>query len=482
MTRSETVAVIGAGFAGIVTAVKLRRAGVDVVVFERSDGVGGTWWENRYPGAETDAASHLYSYSFAPYRWSRTHVRQAEIQAYLEHVAEAFGIRPLVRFKEGVTAVEWDDASAEYVVETGSGARERFGFVVSAVGIFGEPRLPDWPGLESFAGPVVHTAAWDPATDWVGKRVAVVGTGSSAVQVVAALAPEAGHLTVFQRQPGWVLPKRDRDYTAVERRVFERRWAQRLDRIRLYLRQERREWRGALFRPGTRHHRWGEAVCRRFIAEIFAERPDLAAAVTPDYPFAGKRPVVSSDFYPALLRENVTLVPRAVSRCTTDGVVDADGVEHPADVLVLATGFEASRYLASLEVRGPGGLDLHRVWGDDPYALLGLMLPGFPNFFVMYGPNTNGGLIVSNLEHQADFVVHQVTRVRRRRATSVEARDAVVRRYDDWVQHRLAGTAWARGRNYYTSASGRIVTQWPEGAAVYAALTVLLRRVGTRVR
>jgi cation diffusion facilitator CzcD-associated flavoprotein CzcO len=475
------VAIIGAGFGGIVTAIKLKNAGVEFVVYERSEGVGGTWWDNRYPGAETDAASHLYAYSFAPYDWSRTHVRREEIQQYLEHVAESFGIAPMIRFKETVEEVAWDDATSQYVLRTATGETERFQFVVSAVGLFASPKYPQWPGLEDFAGDVVHTAEWDESLDVTGRRVAVVGTGSSAVQVVPTVAPHAHSVTVYQRQPGWVLPKGDRDFSALERRVFGWPLTQRLNRIRLYLRQERREWHGAVFRPGSRMNRRSEAVARRYIAEVFADRPDLTEALTPDYPFAGKRTVVTSQFYPSLLRDDVQLVPRAVLSCTPTGIIDSEGEEREADVLVLATGYEATRFLASLEVRGRDGADLQQVWGLDPYALAGLMVPGFPNFFIMYGPNTNGGLTVSNFEHEADFIVGQVQRVLRSGKSQVDAREPVVTAYNRWVQHRISSTAWVDGSNYFASRTGRIVTQWPEGAAAYALVLFLLRRIGTRI-
>lgn len=475
------VAIIGAGFAGIVTAIKLQRAGIDYVIFERSEGVGGTWWENRYPGAETDAASHLYAYSFAPYDWSRTHVRRAEIQEYLEHVAESFGVMDSIRFKETVDSVTWDDASCEYVVQTAAGESERFAFVVSAVGLFASPKFPVWPGLEDFSGEVVHTAEWDEALDVTGKDVAVVGTGSSAAQVVPTVAPHARSVTVYQRQPGWVLPKGDRDFSAWERRLFSLPMTQRLNRIRLYVRQERREWHGAVFRAGSRMNRRWENKARAYLAEVFADRPDLADALLPDYPFAGKRTVVTSDFYPALLRDDVHLVPKAVVSCTSTGIIDSEGEERKADVLVLATGYVATKFLASLQVRGRNGTDLNTVWGPDPYALAGLMVPGFPNFFIMYGPNTNGGLTVSNFEHEADFIVSQITRVLRKGKSQVDARGSVVSAYNRWVQHRISSTAWVDGSNYFASSTGRIVTQWPEGAAVYALVLLALRRLGTRV-
>jgi cation diffusion facilitator CzcD-associated flavoprotein CzcO len=357
-----------------------------------------------------------------------------------------------------------------------------FDFVISAVGIFGRPRYPQWPGLEDFGGRVLHTAVWDESVDLRGKRVAVVGTGASSVQVVPTVAPDVSQLYVFQREPGWVLPKADRDYSPVEQERNRSRTVQRYRRIRNYLDQESREWSGALFRPGSRTNRAAEDRCRAYIAETFRDRPDLAAAVTPTYPFAGKRIVITSAFYPALLRDNVELVSSSVQRCTPTGVVDANGVEREVDVIILATGFEVADYLASLDVQGPGGRGLRQAWEGDAFALLGMMVPGFPNFFIMYGPNTNGGLIVSNLEHQAEFVVRQISRTIASGQTTVEARPWIVDVYNRWLQWRLAKTSWAVGNNYFKSPSGRIVTQWSEGAAAYALMTKALRRVGTRRR
>lgn len=476
--RARSIAIVGAGFGGIAAAAALRRAGHgDLTIYEASSGVGGTWFDNVYPGAATDAASHLYSYSYAPHDWARTHVGQGEIRRYLEDVVDRLDLRRLIRLSTRVADVAWDEARQGYHVTTAEGESRIFDVVVSAVGLFAKPRWPTWPGLESFGGPVVHTARWKPV-DLAGKRVAVVGTGSSAAQVVPALAPDVAHLTLFQRQPGWLLPKQDREFSPWERRLLRFWPLRKLYRLKLYLAQERREWNGAFFKPGSASNTQARDAALAYIREVFADRPDLAAAVTPDYPFAGKRAVVSSDFFPALKRPNVSLVPKAVTACTPGGVVDTDGVEHAADAIVLCTGFEVTEYLSTLPVKGRDGRTLSQAWKGEPQAFLGLMVPGFPNFFMLYGPNTNGGFIISNLERQAAFMAAEVSRIARLGQPRVEVSTAATERYNAWLQGRMAGTAFGEGQNYFKSASGRIVTQWPDNATQYAWRLSTLRHFG----
>lgn len=483
MNPSKTpfrIAVIGAGFGGIAAAFFLKRAGFsDIRIFDAAEGVGGTWWSNRYPGAATDAASHIYSYSFAPHDWSRTHVGWRELQGYLEAVVDRFGLRPHLRLKTAVTSAVWQPDVERWLVTTDKGEAELYNAVVSAVGMFTRPKYPDWPGLDGFQGPVLHTAAWDPAVDLSGKHVAVVGTGSSAAQVVPAIAPAVSHLTLFQRQPGWLLPKRDRDFSTAERALLSRSWLRRkLLRLKLYTAQEVREWRGAFFRPGARPNSEARDAALAYIDAVFADRADLKAAVTPDYPFAGKRAVMSSDFYPALKRANVTLVPKAVARAEADGLVDADGVRRRFDAIVLATGYAVTDYLASLPTVGRHGRSLSDVWKGEPEAFLGVMVPGFPNFFMLYGPNTNGGFIVSNLERQARFAAGELRRLARRGERTVEVSAEASARYNAWLQAQMSGTAFVEGRNYFKTASGKIVTQWPDNATAYAWKLWAARRFG----
>lgn len=359
---------IGGGFGGIAAAARLRHAGFDdVVVFERSAGLGGTWFDNRYPGAETDAPSHLYCYSFAPYAWTRSHVRQPELQAYLEHVVDRFDLRRHFRFGHDVSSLTWDEQSQEYVVVSTSG-EERFHAVICAVGMFTRPRYPDLPGLEEFHGAVAHTARWDAALDVTGKRVAVIGTGSSASQVAPTLAGTAAHVLVFQRQPAWLLPKGDHDFSARQLALWRLPGMWKLHRAMLYAGHNRRELGGRLFNPASRVNRAARARATANIERVLGGRPDLMAAVT--YDFGGKRAILSSAFYESLLRPDVELVPRGVVRATARGVVDSVGVEHEADVIVLATGFEGVGYLRSLEVVGRQGTRVHDVWQGEPFAFL----------------------------------------------------------------------------------------------------------------
>ncbi len=474
-----SVAVIGGGFGGIAAAVNLQRRGIeDFVIFERSEGPGGTWWDNRYPGAETDAPAHLYCFSFAPFDWTRTHVRRPELQAYVDHLVERFRLLPHFRFATSITTVAWDEQGQGYVLTTDSGEQHRFDAVISAVGMFSAPRLPHVPGLDAFRGAKLHTASWDHSVDLRDQRVAVMGTGSSAAQVVPTVAGEAHQVYVFQRQPGWLLPKGDRDLTATERALFRVPGLWRLNRLRLYLKQERREVRGAFFRPGTRSNGRARDTALRHIETVFAARPDLQAAVTPRYPFGGKRAILSSQFFEALVRDDVELIPHALAACTETTVIDTAGVEREVDALVMATGFHAASYLSTLEIVGRDGVRLHDVWAGEPYAFLGLTVPRFPNFFMLYGPNTNGGLIMFNLERQSEYAAREIARLRGR-VSSVEVRDDVTRTYNTWLQAKIARTSFTSTDNYYTSASGKVVTQWPDCETLYAVLTRVLRRVST---
>ena len=483
--RGPSIAIVGAGFGGIATAVKLRRAGFHrFTVFEQSSGPGGTWWDNRYPGCAVDIPSHAYSFSFIPYDWRSTHATQPELLQYAHDVVDHFDIGSHFRFDTRVDEVRWDDERGGYVVRTEHGD-ERFDVVVSCLGLLNVPRFPRWPGLDEFAGPAFHTARWEHEHDLLGKRVAVVGTGSTAAQVVPAIAPDVAHLLVFQRQPGWIMPKGEREFTETERRRFRRRPIfQKLRRAKLFY-LDRRRFRA--FDATSAKQRELRRLCLDYIRSTIAS-PQTRAAVTPDYPWGCKRVVLSSDFYPALNRDNVELVPRAVSRVTRSGVVDTEGHEHEVDVLVLATGFQPTRYLASLRVTGPGGVELHDAWANEPKAFLGITVAGFPNFFMLYGPNTNGGFsIIAQLERQAEVVVRAVKRIHRRR-TAVDTRPTAVDRYVRWIDRQIAKHASAMEAdctNYYHAPTGRNVTQWPRTHAWYYVLTKVLPPLGfvdSRVR
>jgi cation diffusion facilitator CzcD-associated flavoprotein CzcO len=475
------VAIVGGGFGGVAAGVKLRRAGVETfTIFESSPEIGGTWRDNTYPGCEVDTNSSLYAYSFTRPDWTRTHVRQAELKAYLERVVDDFGLAPHVRTGCGVRRAVWDEASHTWSLHLSDDTTETFEVLVSAVGFLNVPKLPELPGLDTFRGPAFHTARWEHEHDLTGKRVAVVGTGSSAIQLVPEVAQAAAEVLVFQREPGWIMPKGERDLTPEERTTRQTWWGWKRERLRQLRRVEKGLWRAGTYRPGTEVNRGAEQLCRRFIDKVFDDRPDLKEAVTPAYPYWGKRVIFATTYYPALKRENVRLIPRAVTRVTATGVVDADGVEHGADVLVLATGFRPTDYLAHLEVVGRDGRELHDAWAGEPRAYLGITMPGFPNFFMLYGPGTNGGEIVWMLERQAEYMVRVVRRLRRGRVSAVEVRRSAADAYDRWLQKAVRGTAWEVGNNYFKSGSGRIVTQWPYSPLVYAGMTKTLGRISER--
>jgi cation diffusion facilitator CzcD-associated flavoprotein CzcO len=477
------VVIVGSGVAGIAAGVKLRKAGIEsFTIYEKSLEVGGTWRDNTYPGCEVDTSSVMYSYSFTRPAWNRTHARQADLRKYLEDVVDEHGLRPHIRTGVGVDRAVWDDRAKTYTIHLDDGTSTTCHALISAVGFLNVPRLPDWPGLDQFRGPAFHTARWEHQHDLRGKRVAVVGTGSSAIQLVPPVAETAGEVLLFQREPGWVLPKGERDFTPDERATLDKPLQWRLARLKALRLIEKNLWRGASYRPGRKANSRGETACRAYIEREFAERPDLRDAVTPDYPYWGKRVIFASTFYPALKRENVRLIPRAITRVTPHGVIDADGVEYRADVLVLATGFQPTNYLANLEVVGRGGRSLREHWNGEPRAFLGITVPGFPNFFMMYGPGTNGGEIIWMLERQAEYAVRVIRRLARRGVGAVEVRRRWADGYHRWLQWTVRDTAWTVSNNYFKSSTGKIVTQWPYSPLVYAALTKSLGRLSERAQ
>lgn len=477
------VAVVGAGFGGIAAGVYLRRAGIETfTIFESSLGIGGTWWDNTYPGAEVDVGSHLYCFSFKPHDWTRTHARQPEIQQYLEETVDEFGLRPHLRLGATVESTTWDDARHLWWVRLDDGSVDDYHVVISGVGFLNLPRYPSWPGLDEFTGPKFHTARWEPDHDLTGKTVAVVGTGSSATQVVPAIQPTVRKLYVFQREPGWVLPKGERDLTDDERAAFRGRRGRKRERLRLKYLLEKNLLGGAIWRPGSKQQRAREQVCRAYIARQFKDRPDLAESVTPAYPYPGKRPIFASTFYPALKQDNVELVPKAVTAVTPTGIVDSDGEERAVDVIVMATGFQPANYLARLPVIGRNGLTLQGHWAGEPRAYLGITVPGFPNFFILYGPGTNGGEIVTMLEAQVKYAVRALGRMMRERVSAIEVKPSLEERWYRWLQSKMEDTSWAVTNNYFKSESGKVVTQWPYGNWIYTVLTRVFGRVSETTR
>jgi cation diffusion facilitator CzcD-associated flavoprotein CzcO len=475
--RPPKVAIIGAGFGGLGAAVALRRAGLDdLVIIEADDGVGGTWRRNTYPGAACDIQSHLYSFSFAPNKsWSRTYARQPEILAYLESVADDFDLRRHLLLGTKVRSLRWDPDTRAWDCQldrAGQAITLTADVVVCAVGLFGSLKHPDIEGMSDFGGAIMHTAQWNHTVELAAKRVAVVGTGASGVQVVPELAKIAQRVTVFQRTPPWMVPKDDRPYSATELAKFQRN----------PLAVRRTRWQIWKFQHDNTATFVDDPVvaARTHVATSFLERTvadeGLRRALTPDYPFRCKRVLLGDDYYRALQEDNVELITDPIERIAAASVITTAGRVVDVDAIVLATGFETSRYLSGIDVIGTGGRRLHDRWGADPSAYLGVAVGGFPNFFMLYGPNTNqgGNSIVYILEAGARLVASAVSRVARR-GGYVDVRPEAEKRFNDRLSADLERTVWTQCDSYFRSPTGRIVTQWPYTELEYARRTWWLR-------
>jgi cation diffusion facilitator CzcD-associated flavoprotein CzcO len=466
--RMVSAAVIGAGFGGVAAAVRLKQAGVeDLVLFERGDDVGGVWRANSYPGAACDVPSHLYSFSFAPKSdWSRRFAPQAEIQQYVRDVARDLDVLRHVRLRTEVLSAAWDDDRAVWVLELSDGFRHEAQVLVAATGQLSRPARPSVPGLEGFRGALFHSAEWDHDHRFAGERVAVLGTGASAIQFVPHVAEQAAHTTVFQRSAPYVLPKRDWTYPRALRRAF--RHVPGLLRASRWGNYWNNELRSLGFNTDPRLLAGHAARFRRHLA---AEVPDpvLRAKVTPTDPMGCKRILISNSWYAALRRDDVDLVTDAVVGVTEDAVVTADGTVRPVDTIVLGTGFAATEFLVPMRVTGRGGRDLHEQWRDGARAHLGMAVPGFPNLFVLYGPNTNLGhnSILFMIEAQVGLLVQAVERLARG-VRSVEVRADVAEAFDAWVQERAGRTVFAGGcTSWYLTPDGRNTQNWPASTLTY---------------
>ncbi|MGA9635352.1 MAG: NAD(P)/FAD-dependent oxidoreductase, partial [Solirubrobacterales bacterium] len=461
-TRSPRVAIIGAGFGGIGLAITLKRAGIDsLTILEKAEGVGGVWRDNTYPGAACDVPSHLYSFSFEPNPdWSRRYSPQPEILEYLGRCVEKYGLRPSLRLGTEVSRAEFDEGAGIWRIELTGGEMVEADVLVSACGQLSRPALTRIEGAELFAGPSFHTARWDHGVEIDGKRVAVIGTGASTIQVVPAIADRVAQLDVYQSSAPYVIPKKDRPYRPWERRLF--RWfppARLLARFTQWLFFEIFI---AAFNQFKSVGRLGVGMFERHLEDQVSD-PELKRALTPDHVLGCKRVLISPDYYSTLERPNVELVTQGVRELTKTGVVAEDGSERPADVIVLSTGFESTRFLAPMEIRGRDGRDLNEVWREGANAYLGMTVAGFPNLFVMYGPNTNlgSGSIIFQLESQMHYIADAVERLRRHGGW-LSVRPEVQRAFDSEMQSRLSTSVWQTGcNNWYVDEHGRNTNNWP---------------------
>jgi len=453
------IAIIGAGPGGLCMAKRLIDEGYDdFVLLERNGGVGGTWYQNRYPGCECDVQSALYSFSFEfKPDWSKPYGRQPEILAYMEHIAEKYGILPHCRFGAEVTRAVWDDDRAVWTLTLGTGETVEAEVVVSALGMFNDLAYPDIPGLDTFRGTQFHSARWDWDHDLTGERVAVIGSAASAVQFVPEIVKTAGQVHLFQRTANWVLPKPDAPYTDEQLEAF-RRDPTPLLAFRAEIESSMNK--GMTFADPQQN---AEREVAGLAAIDLVEDPDVRARLRPTHPFGCKRPLFANTYYPAFNRPNLELVTEAIERITEDAVVTVDGAVRTVDTIVLATGFAATKYLSAIDVVGRDGLRIDDAWNDGAQAYLGITTAGFPNLFMCYGPNTNNGSILTMIESQVEHVLLHLERMRSGEVAWVDVKPSVQARYNDEVQAAIAGVnVWqADCHGYYRSESGRIVTQWP---------------------
>ncbi|HEX7303093.1 NAD(P)/FAD-dependent oxidoreductase [Lentzea sp.] len=467
MRANPEVVVVGAGFGGLGVALSLRRAGFErFTVLERADDVGGVWRDNTYPGAACDVPSSLYSYSFSPnLSWPRRYAAQPDILAYLRRNADA--VRDRIRFGAEVVAAAF--TGGRWRVELADGGVVEADVLVSAVGQLNRPAAPVLPGLDAFAGPVFHSARWRHDVDLRGKRVAVVGTGASAAQFVPRIQPLAEHLTVFQRSAPHVLPKPD-----ARLRGRARPWTSKAARRGVWLACEAFTW---LLTSGrfSRGLVAGLAAAHRRVRVRDRRLRDL---VTPRTEVGCKRVLFSNDWYPALSAPNAAVVTERITEVTAHGLRTADGREHPADVLIWGTGFEVADFRLPMRVTGRHGRDLAEVWGGRPRAHLGLTVPGFPGFFLVYGPNTNlgGSSIVTMIEAQCRYVVAAVRRLAET-GEAVEVAPEVADEFDAEMRERLASGVWSGCSSWYRAEDGSVTTNWPGSTREYLRRTARLEGV-----
>lgn len=469
MGAEPRIAILGAGMSGLCMAIQLAKAGIrSFTLFERGDRIGGTWRDNTYPGCACDVPSHLYSFSFDRERgWSRMFAEQPEILRYFERVAEERGVLPHVRLGTEIVEARFDEARAVWRLSARDGTEHEAEVVVSAVGQLNRPHYPDIPGLDTFGGTAFHSARWDHDHDLTGERVGVIGNAASAVQFVPRIAPLAERLTIFQRSANWIIPKPDRLYSALERRLLDLPRLEALYRSSIYWLLEARF---LMFARRTWLSERVERMAREHLEAQIAD-PDLRAKLTPDYPVGCKRILISNNYYPTLVRSDVELCTEPIERATREGLITRDGVTRPFDTLIFATGFESTRFLAPMEVRGLGGRSLKDAWKGGAEAYLGVAVSGFPNFFVLYGPNTNLGhnSIIFMVEQQVRYAVRCIEELVGRELAWLDVRPEVMERYNRDVQAKAQRTVWAAEcGSWYKTESGKITNNWPDFTFRYA--------------
>lgn len=472
-TELLSAIIVGAGFAGLGMGIALRKQGIrDFVILEKAHDVGGVWRDNSYPGAACDVPSHLYSFSFelSP-NWSRTYSPQSEIYEYLRHCARKYELLPHIQFSTEVSEAHFDDNTAVWTITLRNGTQLRSRLFIVGTGQLSRLAYPRISGIEDFKGVSFHSARWDHNYSLEGKRIAVIGTGASAIQFVPAIADRVNHLKVFQRSAAYVIPRHDYAYSPTVKSAFKvAPWLMKLYRLCIYLHHDIRK-------PAFTNRQWlmkymAEKPFRKLLARDIKD-PSLAQRLTPDYPVGCKRILISSNYLATFAKPHVELVTQEIRRITTDGVETSDGTHHPADAIIYGTGFTNTEFLAPMRVTGSGGLDLNVAWKDGAKAYLGITVPKFPNLFILYGPNTNLGhnSIVYMLESQFAHIMRCIKTMRARHCDTIEVTTEAHDKFDTKVQNRLKRAVWSRCESNYIDVSGRNTTIWPGFSTHYRIMT-----------
>jgi cation diffusion facilitator CzcD-associated flavoprotein CzcO len=473
------VAIIGAGLGGLAAAAKLKQAGhTDIVILEKAGAVGGTWRDNQYPGCACDTPVALYQFSFFPsIKWNYLFPRAHEVQTYAEDMADAFQLREFLKLNDEAVSAVWDEAGAQWTVTTRTGARYEVDAIVPALGQLNRPQWPDIPGRNSFKGASMHSARWDASVDLKGKRIACLGSAASAVQLIPEVAQIAGQLDLYQRTPNWVISRLDRSITDEEKALLmtdieAAMTLGAMNRQLIYDNADHFFWQVFQWTPQGR-----AAFQRQALDKLAKEIPDpeLRRKLTPDYPIGCKRILITDDFLPAMTRANVSLITDPIARITDIGVATKDGAARAYDVIIYATGFETTGWHWSLDVVGENGAHLGEVWKDAPEAYLGITMAGFPNLFMLYGPNTNLGhnTITFMIEQQVHYLVEALKGLESRGKRAMAPTPTAQARFNQALQAQLAKTVWADPGcgSWYKTADGRITQNWGSHTRDYAKAT-----------
>ena len=457
--------IVGAGFSGLCMAIRLKQAGMNnFVILERNHHIGGTWYDNSYPGAACDVESHLYSYSFEPNPdWSRQFSPQEEILRYMDHCVDKYGLAPHIRLNMNITKSVFDEKTGTWTVTAASGETFTGRILLTCSGGLSEPAFPDIKGLDTFKGKLFHTARWDKSFDPKGKSVAVIGTGASAIQVVPAIVSQVKHLDLFQRTAPWILPKKDKDISSFRRTMYKYLpFTRKLYRTRLYWRNELMAI-GFVVNPGILKF-GGKLVIHHLNSSIKNE--ELRKKLTPHFVLGCKRILLSNEYYPAIEQPNLSLITEGIQEVNAKGILTKDGVQHDTDAIILATGFQAAEGVLRYDVKGKGGIDLNDTWNTTgAEAYLGTSISGFPNMFIVVGPNTGLGhsSMILMIEAQVHYIMEALKTMKQKGAKYTDVKKEVEKEYNNEIQIKLAKSVWQSGgcMSWYQTKSGKNVTLWP---------------------